>query len=203
MSKRLFNHNSVSSRHQLNHTMDSLEANRNQLSLEASDRLTVPSFCSHQGIFGFDRTRNCSFLSFHWVGPYCKNQKKQEKVSYLWRQSRFRPSQGLSGDLGCSVRGQRWWKLGACRRGQSSGSSGPPRCGCCRGRQSGEWGRAPRAGPRSAGSPNGRTSPPSGRPAVAGSAGGTRLSGRWCGRRCSRGRDSVGEALGYQRRSCR
>lgn len=110
--------------------------------------------------------------------------------SYLWTQTPCHPWLWTSGLPGCSVPWHRWWMWGACRWGRSSGSSGPPRCCCCRGRWSAEWGRAPPAAPHSAGSPTLRAARWSGLPWGAGWAGGARPSGRWSCRRCTCGRGS-------------
>ncbi len=111
----------------------------------------------------------------------------KELNSDLWTGSRCRPWRAWSAGRAGSVRARTDWRWGVCRPGQSSDSSDPPMCACCRGRWSVSWGTGPRAGPRSGGMPTDRSEWPSARAAAGEPAAQTRLSERRCDRRRSWG----------------
>lgn len=112
------------------------------------------------------------------------------KPLYLWTQTLCHPSLWMSALPGCSVPWHRWWRWGACRWGRSSGSSDLPRCCCCRGRWSAEWGRGPLVAPRSAGSPTLHVALWSDLPSGVRWEDGAHLTGRWFCMRCMCGRGS-------------
>lgn len=112
------------------------------------------------------------------------------KTLYLWTQTLCHPWLSMSALPGCSVLWRRWWRWGACRWGRSSGSSDPPRCCCCRGRWSAEWGRGPLVSPRSAGSPTRRVALWSDLPWGARWEDGVHLNGRWFCMQCMCGHGS-------------